>query len=137
MRKVRFIFPVLLTLVVQTAFAVTGTVTWYKFSKKFISDHYASDSAIGMVGAANWKAAQSVHPVSCSGNDGELHIGIPEAGIQTNGSHPVSALAESAAEDPKWGMVAELPTQAKESPHELDALNGTALTFLGLLQAMG
>lgn len=131
MGKTRFIFPVLLILLAQTAFAVTGTVTWYKFSKKFIADHYPSDSSFGIVGAANWTAAQSVHSISCGGNDGELHIGIPEAGVQTNGLHPVSALAASNGEDPKWGIVAELPNANEGGPAELDALKGTVLTFSG------
>ena len=131
MRKTRITLPILIALVVQASFAATGTVTWYKFSKKFIADHYASDSAIGMVGAANWRAAQSVHSIGCGGNDGELHIGLPENGIQADGSHPVSALAGSNGEDPQWGMVAELPNAIEGGPDELSSLNGTQVTFSG------
>ena len=39
MRKTRIILPILLVLVVHTTFAATGSITWYKFSKKFITDH--------------------------------------------------------------------------------------------------
>lgn len=131
MRKNKFVLLGLLILFTHTAFAVTGTVTWYKFSKKFIGDHYSNDSAIGMVSAVNWKAAQSVHSVSCGGNDGELHIGLPEDGIQIDGSHPVSSVAEGDGTDPKWGMVAELPNASEDGPDELSGLNGTQVTFSG------
>jgi hypothetical protein len=131
MRKLKFLAFVLLASLVPTAFAVTGSVTWYKFSKKFISDHYSSDSAFGLVTAANWSPAGSVHSISCGGNDGELHIGLPEAGIQTNGAHPISANAESQADDPNWGIVAELPNANEGGPDQLNALNGTQLVFSG------
>lgn len=131
MRKTKYLAPLLLAIVVQAAFAATGTVTWYKFSKRFIADHYASDSAFGTVTAAQWSAAKSVHSISCGGNDGELHIGIPENGIQVDGGHPVSANAEAEGEDPDWGIVAELPNADEGGPDELDALKGTQVTFSG------
>src|SRR5437667_6613781 len=109
MRKTRILAFTLVALFVPAVFAAPGTVTWYKFSKKFISDHYASDSAFGMVTAANWSPARSVHSISCGGNDGELHIALPAAGIQTNDGHPTSANVESQDDEPNWGIVAELP----------------------------
>ncbi len=131
MRKTKLTFPVLIAFFVQCTFAATGTVTWYKFSKKFVTDHYASNSAFGNVTAADWTAAQSVHTISCGGNDGELHIGVPDADIQTDGSHPISALAGSDTEDPKWGIVAELPNAKEDGPHEIAALKGDQVTFAG------
>jgi len=131
MRKTRLILAILLSLALQTASAAPGTVTWYKFNKKFVADHYASDSAIGMVVATNWTPAGSVHSTSCGGNDGELHIGLPETGIQFDGSHPISALAGGNGDDPQWGVVAELPNASEDGPHELGALAGTQVTFSG------
>jgi hypothetical protein len=131
MRKARFLLPFLLIPALQTIFAAPGTITWYKFNKKFVTDHFASDSAIGMITATNWKAAATVHSIRCGGDDGELHIGLPEAGIQFDGSHPISALAASDGTDPRWGVVAELPNASEDGPDELDTLEGTQVTFSG------
>ena len=120
----------LLIFSVPTVLAAPGTITWYKFSKKFIADHYVSDSAFGTVPATQWTAATTVHSRSCGGSDGELHIGIPEDAIQTD-HHPVSAKAEASAADPKWGIVAELPNASEGGPADLDGEKGNPLTFGG------
>ena len=124
-------FPVAILFSVSVVFAATGSVNWYKFSKQFITDRYASDSAFGMVTATQWTAAKSVHSISCGGNDGELHIGIPENAIQTAGQHPVSASATATGPDAAWGLVAELPNASEGGPDELNAQQGTQLIFGG------
>ncbi len=131
MRKVRILAFVLSLLFAHALVAATGAITWYKFSKKFIADHYASDSGLGTVTATQWSPAGSPHSISCSGNDGELHIGIPESAIQTTGTHPISANAESNQDDPTWGMVAELPNANDGGWDELQAIEGSPVTFSG------
>ena len=130
MRKLKVLAITLSLCLAHGLNASTGAITWYKFSKKFISAHYASDSAFGSITAASWSPASSTHSISCSGNDGELHIGIPESAIQAD-SHPLSAVAEASQDDPGWGMVAELPNAAMGGMDELDAAKGNALTFVG------
>src|SRR5438105_3728322 len=81
---------------------------WYKFSKAFIRQHYNSTdlSAIGSVQASQAHPAHTIHSVSCGGNDGELHIGIPGNGlVWTNSTgEPISGLAGQTPSD--FGMVA-------------------------------
>jgi hypothetical protein len=85
---------------------------WYKFDKKFIENNFPTDSAIGELHAQASHAAASVHPVSCGGNDGELHVGIPGGSILRTNSNglPVSALSNSSNGD--FGVVAEPPPNA-------------------------
>ena len=131
MRKARILALVLSLVLAQGLFAGTGAITWYKFSKKFIADHYASDSGFGTVTAMRWSPAGSPHSISCSGNDGELHVGIPENAIQTTGTHPISANAGTGQDDPKWGIVAELPNANDGGWDELQAVEGSTVTFCG------
>src|SRR5260370_22985184 len=71
-----------LALFLCVSICVGQNVTFYRFDKTFISNNY-SDSAIGDLTANQFHPAGNVHPRSCGGNDGELHIGfrLPEVGL--------------------------------------------------------
>jgi|GEM_PF-3292079 len=131
MRKARILALVLSLVLAQDLFAGTGAITWYKFSKKFIADHYPRDSGFGTISATQWSPARSPHSISCGGNDGELHIGIAENAIQLTGTHPISANAETNEDDPKWGMVAELPNANDGGWDELQGVERGPVTFSG------
>ncbi len=49
----------------------------YRFSKTFITAHYTQGNPIGILAASASSPAKNVHPISCGGKDGELHIGVP------------------------------------------------------------
>src|SRR5262249_54847693 len=88
---------------------LSGQTKWYKFSKAFIAQHYSGDSAIGPLQVNEAHPAHTVHSVSCGGNDGELHIGIPGDGVvwPNPAGEPISALADETSND--FGVVAEPP----------------------------
>jgi len=106
---------------------------WYKFSKAFITQHYNGTdfSAIGSVQASEAYPAHTIHSVSCGGNDGELHIGIPGNGVVwTNaGSEAISGLAGQTTSD--FGVVAEPPNVHAALENGLVAADGQSAQFLG------
>ena len=101
---------------------------WYKFDKSFIQSHYQSDgSAIGILKVSAIHPAKNPHPISCGGDDGELHIGIAEADL----GGPVSFPAQSG--NGGFGVVAEPPNVTNGSPFHthIEDANGSAATFFG------
>jgi hypothetical protein len=107
----------------------TKPIKWYKFNKAFIQQHYAQDgSAIGTLSASEIHPAKTPHPIDCGGDDGELHIGIPEAGL---GRTPVSTFAKDS--DSGFGMVAEPPNVKKGTPFftQVEGVDGSAGAFYG------
>src|ERR1700722_5385769 len=66
--------------------AVLGQTTVYRFSKAFITSHYTKGSPIGILAASASSPAKNVHRISCGGNDGELHIGVEGAAIDSQGA---------------------------------------------------
>jgi hypothetical protein len=104
-------------------------IKWYRFNKAFIQQHYAEDtSAIGTLRVTQMHPAKNPHSISCGGNDGELHIGIPEAGIARM---PISAFAKDS--DSGFGMVAEPPNVKAGSPffNQVEASDGSTGAFYG------
>lgn len=100
------------TLLVCPCVGNEGDVKWLRFSKTFVQSHYAADAAVGeiVVAADGAQPAKTVHKRSCSGDDGELHIGILNESLS-----PSNAKAPSFSElsnDDAWGLVAELPNAA-------------------------
>ncbi len=107
-----------------------GQITWYRFDRTFISNHY-TDSAIGDITANQFHPAHNVHSTSCGGEDGELHIGLrlPEVGLP---SSQMPLTAPPAGTDPDWGLVAELPNaNGGNGPALLAQLAGIPTTFHG------
>jgi hypothetical protein len=77
----------------NTTFAQTK---WYKFSKTFISSHYVAGNPVGVLAASSSAPAKSVHPISCGGKDGELHIGVEGSAIDgSDSANPVSGPADA------------------------------------------
>lgn len=104
-------------------------IKWYRFNKAFIQQHYGADgSAIGTLTVTVMHPAKNSHPISCGGADGELHIGIPEAGVART---PVSAFATDS--DSGFGMVAEPPNVKAGTPFltQVEASDGSAGAFYG------
>lgn len=104
-------------------------IKWYRFSKAFIQQHYQQDgSAIGTLKASEIHPAKNPHPISCGGDDGELHIGIPESAL---GRVPVSAFGSQSDSD--FGMVAEPPNVKKGSQFlsQVESADGSAGAFYG------
>jgi hypothetical protein len=107
--------------------ASEGQLRWFTFHKSFISTHYPHDVAVGAMVALTWARAQQVHPISCGGKDGELHIGISQFG--PNESPPSAPLEPG---DAHWGIVAELPNAGQTNgPEKLDGLRGEPVSFRG------
>jgi hypothetical protein len=123
-----------LTIAVIITFAATGSsaqTKWYKFDKKFIENNFPADSAIGELHAQESHAAGSVHSVSCGGNDGELHVGIPGGSIlRTNSSGlPASSLANSSDSD--FGIVAEPPNATTAIRTKINGVANQEIVFHG------
>jgi hypothetical protein len=104
-------------------------IKWYRFNKAFIQQHYQQDgSAIGTLKVTEIHPAKNPHPISCGGDDGELHVGIPESAL---GSIPVSAFGNQSDSD--FGMVAE-PPNVKDGTSflsKVEAADGSAGAFFG------
>ena len=105
------------------------SLIWVKFSKDFISRHYASDSALGELVTTDPKPAKTVHPSTCGGNDGEIHIGIfPDSLIGNEKGVPNSSLASNGAE---FGIVAEPVNLTPATAKLVQKINGKETTFTG------
>jgi hypothetical protein len=106
-----------------------GQRIWFRFNKAFITAHYADGEAFGTVKAQTWGAAKTVHSTKCGGDDGELHIGALDGGIDLPGSQtPISGKAS--ADDNDWGIVFELPdAKAGKGPGTLTKQVGKRVTF--------
>lgn len=120
---------------VTTTFAQQSNTKWYKFSKAFISEHYAEDSAIGSLSASAVFPAGTVHQISCGASDGELHIGIAEKAIEWSQPADIvfSALADE--DDSKFGIVAEPVNLTSTTKSSAKALKGNAAKFSGYFRA--
>src|SRR2546423_1059907 len=65
----RFLFAICLLSAMAVAQAPKKPkVSWYKFSKIFITEHYSKDSAIGELEASAVFPNKRVHKISCAGN---------------------------------------------------------------------
>jgi hypothetical protein len=107
--------------------------TWYRFRKTFINSTYQNGVAFGSVTATAWAAAATIHPTKCGGKDGELHIGVFDAGIDTGtfGGPPSAPIGS----DSDWGLVAELPdANAGAGPSTLDGIKTETVTFTGFVR---
>jgi len=106
-----------------------GQLTWYRFDKNFIDSHYSQDGgAIGTLKVSAMHPAKNAHPVSCGGDDGELHMGIAENAL---GRGLASAFANE--HDSNFGMVGEPPNVKNGSPFlkAMEAADGDSAMFFG------
>jgi hypothetical protein len=124
----------ILSLSILIVFSVTiipaQELKWFSFDTDFINAQFPTDSAIGKIKATHFARTKNAHPVSCGGNDGEMHIGIFLTDIDLPGSQsPASAASGKEAE---WGIVAELPNAAlAKGPALLTKLENQPITFEG------
>lgn len=101
---------------------------WYRFNKTFIQQHYQADgSAVGPLHVGAMHPAKSPHPISCGGDDGELHIGVSQNDLGS----PVSGFASSPGE--VFGMVAEPPNVSRSSTlfKDVEADDSDPADFIG------
>jgi hypothetical protein len=126
--SIRF-FTSCLILVCLLATMAAAQTTWYKFSKSFIVQHFAADSAFGTLQANHSFPASSPHSVNCGGQDGELHIGVAASDIaDQSAAVPVSAMAD---DSDVFGVVAEPPNVTPAANRNLQALKGHPIAFTG------
>jgi len=106
------------------------SLIWFKFSKDFIAQHYAPDSALGELASADPEPGKTVHPSTCGGNDGEIHIGISPDSLKWNNEHgvPNSALATNNTE---FGVVAEPVNLTQTTAKLVQEIKGKETTFSG------
>ena len=108
----------------------SSTLTWYKFSKDFISGHYASDSAIGKLTSDDPQPAKNKHTVSCGGNDGEIHIGLAGGSLQWQ--HQADLLSSAMADsDTEFGVVAEPVNMTAATLTSVQKIKGNETAFVG------
>jgi hypothetical protein len=134
MKSCRFL--VLFSLSASFCCAAEGEVKWLHFSKAFIESLYGGDSAIAdlVVKPNGAQPASKVHPRSCSGDDGELHVGIRNDDLVLPGGARPPSLPET-EDDPDWGIVSELPNAALgDGPSTLADLLSKQITFHGYLR---
>lgn len=132
--KFRFYGSVVICLL-AASLASQAQTKWYKFSKDFIDKYYAADSAIGTIETKDDAPAKNVHSISCGGNDGELHIGVPGHGLPAPGGHPMSAPADESADPIEFGLVAEPVNLSAATKNAAQALKGQEATFEGYYRA--
>jgi len=127
---------VLLTLVLCAATHLVAqagkspSLVWVKFSKDFITQHYATDSAVGEIVSTAPRPAKNVHRSTCGGQDGEIHIGIFPDSIQWN--HPQGVPSSSlATNNTEFGVVAEPVNLTPATAKLVQQLKGKETTFNG------
>jgi hypothetical protein len=99
----------------------------YRFSKAFITSHYTQGNPIGILSASTSSPAKNVHPISCGGNDGELHIGVPGNAVDNQGV-AISGPADGSEE---FGLVAEPPNVTASLKNTIESLRGKPIQFAG------
>jgi hypothetical protein len=114
-------------LLASLATSASAQTKVYRFSKAFISSHYLQGNPIGTLAASASSPAKNVHPTSCGGNDGELHIGVDGAAIDNQGA-AVSGPADGSEE---FGVVAEPPNVPANVKAAAEGLRGKPIRFGG------
>jgi hypothetical protein len=104
-----------------------GQTKVYKFSKAFITSHYTQGNPIGILAASGSSPAKNVHPISCGGNDGELHIGVDGTAIDNQGI----AVSGPADGSEQFGIVAEPPNVPAIVKAAAESLRGKPIQFAG------
>ena len=102
---------------------------WLAFDPDFIRNHYQSaDLAFGSLTISDEWRASGVHDESCSGEDGEVHVGVYDDHMGLNASEmPFSSPID--VERIAWGTVIEPPSVTSAQATELEGREGTTATF--------
>jgi hypothetical protein len=127
-------FVNIVAMAIAVAWPLTGYAQglhWFIFNKNFIRAHYAADSAIGSVRALVWARAATIHPRSCGGKDGELHVGSMAYELDVpDDQRPVTQ--PEPFEDEAFGLTYELPNARDgDGPATLTMLMNRPVTFRG------
>jgi len=115
-----------------------GESVWARFDSDFIQKHFSNDLAFSSVTFdEQWRAgprhAMSATKISCSGTDGEIHVGAYERYIAFGATEkPFSRLSNQSTI--AWGLVAEPPNATNDEWNTLKALEGTRITFTGYMR---
>jgi hypothetical protein len=106
------------------------TPKWYKFNKAFIDGNVAPDSALGRLDSSQAFSASRPHSISCGGNDGELHVGIPGSAI-LDSTGPLLVSAPANESDRAFGIVAEPANAAASLVNFFNSNQGQNVSLFG------
>jgi len=108
-----------------TISAAEGDLKWFRFDKTFIQANYPVDVAFGRLTIEDLYAASALHDVGCSGDDGEIHVGVYDADIAVPGNQrPISRPVGSPPGG--WGVVIEPPNATSKDANFLNAFEKTS-----------
>jgi hypothetical protein len=110
----------IVTILASLSVAARAQTKVYRFSKAFISSHYAQGNPIGKLAASASSPAKSVHRTRCGGNDGELHIGLSADAVDNHGD----AISGPANDPEQFGIVAEPPSVTPSARTAIEAVKG-------------
>lgn len=114
-------------LLASLSIASSAQTKVYRFSKAFITSHYVQGNPIGTLAASASSPAKNVHPTSCGGNDGELHIGLAPEAVDNQGS----AISGPADSSEQFGIVAEPPNVTATLKNTIESVKGEPIQFGG------
>jgi len=121
----------------SSATAAVGGV-WIRFDPEFVQKHFGGDLAFSEITFdGQWRAGplhnMPANKVSCSGKDGEVHLGAYESSVELDGSErPFSRLVDQPTV--AWGLVAEPPNATRDDAELLESLEGSRVTFTGYMR---
>jgi hypothetical protein len=105
--------------------AAEADLKWFRFDKTFIQAKYPTDVAFGRLTIEDLYAASALHDVGCSGDDGEIHVGVYDADIAVPGNQrPISRPVRSPPGG--WGVVIEPPNATSKDASFLNAFEKTS-----------
>jgi hypothetical protein len=106
------------------------TPKWYKFNKAFINHNVGQDSALGQLDSSQAFPASRPHSISCGGEDGELHVGIPGKAI-LGPTGPLLVSAPGNESDRNFGIVAEPANASASLVNFFKSNQGENVSFFG------
>ena len=126
-----FLFVAFTLVLVSHSVSAQQQLSWYKFSKDFITQKYPPDSAIGSLSSSDPRPAKTAHvPPTCGAKDGEIHIGIAPEAITWSDAQGTSASSNAAGTE-KFGIVAEPVNMSKSTMTIVQGSKGASTTFSG------
>jgi len=126
----------LLALYGLTIDAAQGEIVWFRFKKSFIESRYPTDVAFGSIEVSDlWKVgpAHYIKNPTCSGTDGEVHLGVYEEDLDWPGSSETFSFPVG-NDKVAWGLVIEPPNVTAADMTALRAIEKTPATFDGYLR---
>lgn len=79
---------------------------WFRFDKGFVTSHIDAVTGFGSI-TANEAHPSAVHPASCGGKDGEVHVGVLEDDIVWTNPQGTSSSGLGDGSEDQWGIVVE------------------------------